>query len=135
MSRNSNRNEEIETWVCSKKDEGLPIQYLSRNTYLVNGKKTNIHFASPRKDGTFWFGFGLDSTQLEDVDVFVFLCGKPENYYAIPRKIMEKIANWRGSTNRYNFRIDMTNHEYISKERHRIKDHYQNNSTSYSPFR
>jgi hypothetical protein len=135
MSGKPNRNKEIEIWVGSKKDEGFPTQYLIRNTYLVNGKKTNVHFASPRKDGTFWFGFGLDSTQLEDVDVFVFLCGKHENYYAIPRKIMEKIANWRGSSNRYNFRIDMTNHEYISQERYGIKDYYQNNSTSYSPFR
>jgi len=133
MPRNPDWHKAIERWIRFKKEEGSTIRDFKGNTCLVNGKKTNIHFASPRKDGTFWFGIG--STQLEDVDVFVLLCEKAENYYAVPRKIMEEIASWRSSQNRYNFRIDITNHEYIAHKRHRIREYYQNNLNSHSPFR
>jgi len=133
MPRNPEWNKVIERWICFKKEEGFSIRDFAGNTCLVNGKKTNIHFASPRKDGTFWFGVG--STQLKEMDVFVLLCEKAENYYTIPRKVMEEIAGWRGSQNRYNFRIDMTNHEYIAHKRHGIRDYYQTNLSSHSPFR
>ena len=133
MSKYQERIREIERWLRFKREEGFVIAKDKGYAYLVNGKKTNIHFALPRKDGTFWFSVG--STQLGDMDVFVWLCKKAENYYAIPRKIMREIAtSWLSSQHRFHFRLDTTSHEYIAHTRHNISDYYQNNLNSHSPF-
>jgi hypothetical protein len=128
-------NKEIERWLRFKKEEDFVIAKAKGYAYFVNGKKTNIKFAHVRPDGTFWFSIGRN--QLDDMDVFVWLCQKAENYYAIPRENMKQLATrWFSSKyNRFHFRLDTKSHEYISHTSYNISDYYQNNSNSHSPFR
>ena len=117
---------EIEQWVSSRKQEGKNVRFESLSIYDVNGKKTNVHFASPRPDGTFWFSVGL--TYLESIDYFVWICGQAEDYYVIPRKKMKELAvGWFSpKSERSHFRIDSKNHEYITVKKTCISEFYRN---------
>jgi len=127
MSKYQERNREIERWIRFRREEGFAIAEAKRYTYLVNGKKTNIKFARARpQDGTFWFS--VAPTHLEDMDIFVLLCQKAENYYTIPRKTLKEYStNWFSSIqHRFHFRLDTKSHEYIAHIRHDISLYYQN---------
>ena len=135
MSKYQERISEIERWLRFRKEEGFVIAKAKGYTYLVNGKKTNAKIAKARRrDGTFWSS--ISRKQLDDMDVFVWLIQKAENYYAIPNKKMKEYAtSWLSPTyDRFYFRLDNTNHEYIAHTRHNISDYYQNRLTSHSPF-
>lgn len=127
MPKYQAKNTEIERWIHFRREEGFEVAEVKRSSICeVNGRKTSIHFGSPRKDGTFWFSIGL--TQLEDMDYFVWLCEKAENYYVIPRKKMKELAtSWLSSTqHRFHFRLDIKTHEYVAHVFHDISLYYQN---------
>jgi hypothetical protein len=134
MPKNQEKNIEIERWLNFRKEERLKVDD-TRKPYLVNGKKTNIKIVQARRrDGTFWSS--ISSKQLKEIEVFVWLIQKAENYYAFPQKKMKEYAtSWLSPTyDRFYFRLDNMNHEYIAHTRYNIRDYYQNSLTSHSLF-
>ena len=132
MPKYQEKNRELEKWIRSRREEGFVITKAKGYAYIINGKKTKIKFAQARRDGTFWFSVG--TSQLEDMDIFVLLCQKAENYYAIPRKTMKEYStSWFSQTHfRFHFRLDTKSHEYIAHKKQPIGSYYQNKEAFFS---
>jgi hypothetical protein len=136
MSKNQEKNDEIKRWKQFRKKESFKIDVDERKLCFVNGKKTNIKIVQARRrDGTFWSS--ISPKQLEEIEVFVWLVQKAENYYAFPQEKMKGYAtSWLSPKyDRFNFLLDDMNHEFIALTRYKIRDYYQNSLTSHSPFR
>lgn len=84
MAKQQDGIKERQRWVSSKEGEGFVINKVSQHIYDINGKKANIRFANPRSDNEFWFWFSTTPRRLEEMDIFVWLCGTAGNYYVIP---------------------------------------------------
>ena len=129
MTKYQERIRKIERWIRFRTEDGFVIakaQGARGRTYLVNGKRTNIQYATRSADRTFWFSVGF--AQLNEMDIFIWLCEIAENYYAIPHNKMKKLAtNWFSPTEkRFHFRLDTKNHKYIAHTRTNIIDYFQN---------
>jgi len=121
MPRKS-KKKEIDDWIEFQEKRGRRFTPLVRNTCNEDGKKINIHFASPIEKGSnkgkFWFGIICD--QLSDMDDFVFICGKTEDYYEIPCVELKKYEMWKHKQNPLcSFLIDKESHTYLlNKKEH-----------------
>jgi len=114
MSEHQDGNRERSKWLSQRRNEGFFIEKINEYVYEMNGKRTNIKFANLRKDNLFWFNTSFN--RLREIEVFVWLCGKAENYYVVPCKKMKQLVdakNWfdKGH-NRPEFCINL-NHEYL----------------------
>jgi hypothetical protein len=110
---------ERDRWLSQIGGKGFFIKKINQFVYEINGKKANIRFANPRSDNAFWFWFGITSRRLEEMDIFVWLCGTAENYYVIPCEEMSRLTDankgkWvYGKQNRPEFILDTNHHKYL----------------------
>jgi hypothetical protein len=135
MSKNQEKNSDIEKWLRFRENEDFKVDD-AKKPYLVNGKKINIKIVqAKRRDGAFLSS--ISPKQLKEIEVFVWLIQKAENYYAFPQEKMKEYAttSWFSlKYDRFYFLLDNMNHEYIAYTRYNIRDYYQNSLTSHSPF-
>ena len=133
MAKRQDGIRERQRWVSSKEREGFVIEKVSQHVYNIDDKKANIRFSSPRSDNVFWFWFGITPRRLEEMDVFVWLCGTAENYYVIPCEEMRRLIDankgkWvYGKQNRPEFILDTNHHKYLPAKID-VSSYYRNQS-------
>lgn len=133
MVRWQDKIRELQRWLSSKEREGFLIRKASQHVYDINGKKTNIKFAKPRSGYEYLFWFGTTPRRLEEMDIFVWLCGTAENYYVIPCEEMNLLIDaskgkWIYKKRNYpEFILDTNHHEYLPAKID-ISQYYRNQS-------
>lgn len=103
-------------WLLHIENQGLAVKKISQYVYEINGKKVNIKFTNPRAYNSFWFNTSF--RRLREMEVFVWLCGKAEDYYVIPCEKMRQLidaGNWpdKRYPNIRTFSFKPYNHKYL----------------------
>lgn len=127
MSGRQEGTTERDSWLSSL-PKGFVIRKVSQYVYEINGRKTNIKFSNNlRPDNTFWFN--TTPKRLEEMAVFVWLCGTAEDYYVIPHDKMRQLieaGNWLSKPWNYPSFILNTNYHMYTPAKIKIHSYYRN---------
>jgi hypothetical protein len=133
MPENQDGIMERDGWLLDREGEGFIVKKVSRCVYEINGKKVNIKFAKQRRDNTFWFN--TTPKRLEEMDLFVWLCGGSKNYYVISRDKMKQLIDARNWLDKGHYRPEFCispNREYLPAHIN-ISSYYQDTSPLRDP--
>jgi len=115
MSGHQDGIRERDRWLSYAQSQGFVVKRVSQYVYEINGKKVNIKFTNPRPNKSFWFN--TTPKRLMEMEFFVWLCGKAEDYYVIPREKMRQLidsGNWLDRRWSYpTFSFKCHNHKYL----------------------
>jgi hypothetical protein len=105
---------EQNAWIEKAKAHGFIVNREKRETIcIVNGKRTNIKFSRLDQNRG---RFSLGSSYLKDVDAFVFIIEKHDDFFAIPQERMRELVRQTtrdSATNRPVFNINVKTKEYF----------------------
>lgn len=115
MSGRQDGMRERDRWLLHIENQGIAVKKINQYVYEISGKKVNIKFTNPRPDNSFWFN--TTPKRLREIEVFVWLCGKAEDYYVIPCEKMKQLidaGNWLDKRWNYpTFSFKPYNHKYL----------------------